>query len=139
MTAKTPSVIVGYDDSPGAEAAVTWATSWAKAHDASLTLVRVLEWPSLQGVPIVFGHIDPQQEAKRRVNAAAARTGLPKSRVRTMVVTGSPASVLVDESDGADLLVVGRRGVGDFEELLVGSVGKECALHAHCPVAVIRV
>ena len=58
--------------------------------------------------------------------------------MRARVVEGNPAQVLLDASDGADLLVVGSRGHGGFAEALLGSVSQHCVHHAHCPVVVIR-
>jgi len=49
----------------------------------------------------------------------------------------SPAKVLVDASDGADLLVVGSRGLGGFKGLLSGSMSQQCSLHARCPVVIV--
>jgi nucleotide-binding universal stress UspA family protein len=46
--------------------------------------------------------------------------------------------VLIDEADGADLLVVGSRGHGGFTEALLGSVSQHCVHHARCPVVIIR-
>ena len=46
--------------------------------------------------------------------------------------------MLLDASDGADLLVVGSRGHGGFVEALLGSTGQHCVNHATCPVVVIR-
>lgn len=138
MTGTAPSVVVGYDGSPDAEAALQWAASWTRAHDGTLTIVSVWEWPSFQGVPIVFGPIDPRQEIKESVETAAAATGLPDTRLRTVVEKGSPAGTLIDQSRDADLLVVGCRGEAGLEKFLMGSVSKQCALHAHCAVAVIR-
>ena len=51
---------------------------------------------------------------------------------------GNAAQVLLDASDGAELLVVGSRGHGGFTEALLGSVGQHCVQHANCPVVVIR-
>jgi nucleotide-binding universal stress UspA family protein len=58
--------------------------------------------------------------------------------VRTEVVEGHPALVLVEVSNGADLLVVGNRGHGGFAGMLLGSVSEHCVTHAHCPVLVMR-
>jgi nucleotide-binding universal stress UspA family protein len=58
--------------------------------------------------------------------------------VRSQVVNGDPAQVLLDAADGAELLVVGSRGHGGFAEALLGSVGQHCVHHAHCPVLIMR-
>jgi nucleotide-binding universal stress UspA family protein len=46
--------------------------------------------------------------------------------------------VLIDAVGDEDLLVVGFRGHGGFACLLLGSVSQQCALHAPCPVAIVR-
>jgi len=53
-------------------------------------------------------------------------------------VAGNPAKELVEQSQGADLLVLGHRGRGTFASTFLGSVGLSCVLHAHCPVTIVR-
>ena len=48
-----------------------------------------------------------------------------------------PNSALIRESAGADLLVVGSRGLGGFKGLLLGSVSRKCVQRAKCPVVVV--
>ena len=54
------------------------------------------------------------------------------------MVNGHPATVLVDATKGADLLVIGSRGHGEFVGMLLGSVSEFCTTNAHCPVLVHR-
>jgi nucleotide-binding universal stress UspA family protein len=58
--------------------------------------------------------------------------------VRTEVVEGAAADVLVARARTADLLVVGSRGRGAFRGLLLGSVALHCAMHAASPVMVVH-
>ena len=58
--------------------------------------------------------------------------------VQTKVAYGHPAVVLVEESQHADLLVVGKRGHGAFIGMLLGSVSIHCVTNAACPVVVVR-
>ena len=50
---------------------------------------------------------------------------------------GNAATELVDKSKGVDMLVVASRGLGGFRGLLLGSVSRQCAQHAHCPVVIV--
>jgi nucleotide-binding universal stress UspA family protein len=58
--------------------------------------------------------------------------------VTGQAVEGSPARVLLDAARGAQLLVVGSRGLGGFTEAPLGSVSQHCVDHAPCPVVIIR-
>jgi nucleotide-binding universal stress UspA family protein len=58
--------------------------------------------------------------------------------VRRSIVEGLAARTLIEMSQGADLLVVGSRGLGGFSSMALGSVGQACVHHAHCPVLIIR-
>jgi nucleotide-binding universal stress UspA family protein len=62
----------------------------------------------------------------------------PPPEVRVRAAMGIPADVLIHESHGADLLVVGSRGHGGFASMLLGSVSMQCTLHASCPVTVVH-
>jgi nucleotide-binding universal stress UspA family protein len=58
--------------------------------------------------------------------------------IERRVDQGAAAAALVEESRGADLLVVGSRGHGGFAQLLLGSVSQQSAQHAFCPVVIVR-
>lgn len=57
--------------------------------------------------------------------------------VRRILARGRPVTALVARSHGADLLVVGHRGRG-LHDLLLGSVAKQVATEAACPVVIVR-
>jgi nucleotide-binding universal stress UspA family protein len=48
--------------------------------------------------------------------------------------------VILEQSEafGADLIVVGSHGLGNFERFLLGSVAQAVALHAKCSVEIVR-
>ena len=50
---------------------------------------------------------------------------------------GLPVDELVKASEGADMIVLGRRGMGGFVRLLMGSVSSQVAQHAQCPVLIV--
>jgi nucleotide-binding universal stress UspA family protein len=62
----------------------------------------------------------------------------PPVVVQPRVKEGNPAKVLIEQSEDADLLVVGTRGNGGFRGLVLGSVSQHVAGYAKCPVAVVR-
>jgi nucleotide-binding universal stress UspA family protein len=70
--------------------------------------------------------------------AAAAMRDEPGLDVQQQLIVGSPIPVLAQEARRAQLLVLGDRGLGQVEGLLVGSVAGALAPHASCPVVVVR-
>jgi nucleotide-binding universal stress UspA family protein len=58
----------------------------------------------------------------------------------TEVLEGPPKSVILDEAEawGADLIVLGSRGLGAFQRFLLGSVSHAVASHAKCSVEIVR-
>ncbi|HZG90280.1 MAG TPA: universal stress protein, partial [Pseudonocardia sp.] len=69
---------------------------------------------------------------------AVAAQAEPDLQVSPEVLTGMPVGVLTEQARGAQLLVLGTRGLGGLAGLLVGSVAVGLAAHAACPVVVVR-
>lgn len=140
-------VVVGVDRSEGAKAALAFAYEEARLREATLRAVHAwqLGYVGYTGfeaaVPPVGGDIHEQNAAAEAALTATLRQTLGNAEGVTIekhVVDGAAAAVLIEESRGADLLVVGSRGHGGFAQLLLGSVSQQCAHHAECPVVIVR-
>ena len=61
-------------------------------------------------------------------------------KISSEIIQGSPAQVIVDEAEhwGADLIIMGSRGLGIWNRLLLGSVSNAVVHHAKCSVEVVR-
>ncbi len=138
-------VLVGVDGSPSALDAVRWAAREADRRGAGLRLVTAFGWMPVSSEDDPVQLVPPARDELRRAAeqhlaeaAAAAADVAPDVPVATAVLTGYPTVVLVAEAATAQLVVVGDRGLGGFEGLLVGSVAPALAGHAACPVVVVR-
>ena len=142
---------------------VLLAIDGSVSSDRARDLVAGLRWPDgsvvrvvavLEPAPILTGvpwmlplEPDPSElEASliRRFDEAletAARSlDAPGRSVETALLRGRPASEIVAAAGawGADLVVLGSRGHGQVETMLLGSVSAEVVDHAPCPVLVAR-
>ncbi|WP_406054083.1 universal stress protein [Kribbella sp. NBC_00889] len=111
-------VVIGYDGSPAADAAVDFGLQYADRHGLVARIVTVL----------------PEGEDDV---ASPLRTLQGLRTAEVVQVTGHPAELLLEWSADAQLLVVGSRGRGGFASLLLGSVSQTVLHQAPCPVAVI--
>ena len=134
-------IVVGVEDSGGARAALAWAVEEGRVRGARVE--ALLAWSYLAQPSIEEDEgFDPGFD-ERRAEALLARVvddvvgASPTVDVERRVVCDLPAHALVEASEDADLLVVGRRGRGGFRGLLLGSVSQQCAHHARCPVVLV--
>lgn len=144
---KLHGIIVGVDGSPASRVATDWAARDAALRGVPLTVVHVL--PSDEIGPWVDLPIADEYMAERKRRAQKvvddalgvvgdALAGKRAVEVQHRVVSGPKVPTLVDMSKDADLMVVGCRGAGGVQSLLLGSVSSGLVHHAHCPVAVIH-
>jgi nucleotide-binding universal stress UspA family protein len=70
--------------------------------------------------------------------AATVKKLQPSLQVEAVAPAGQPADVLLERGADAELIVVGRRGLGGFKTLLLGSVSQQVAHYATCPVVVVN-
>jgi nucleotide-binding universal stress UspA family protein len=136
-------IVAGVDGSASSLAALRWAIRQAELTGSSVDAVIAWEPPAASGLGwgvAIADDTDYAELAAKTVTEAISGVADPASHisVRAVVGVGNAAQVLLDASDGADLLVVGCRGHGGFASALLGSVSQHCTHHAHCPVVVIR-
>lgn len=140
-------VVVGVDHSERAKAALAFAYEEARLREATLRAVHAwrvgyIGYSGFEGaVPPVGGDIHELHTSAETALDATLRQTLGDTdgvTIERHAVEGTPAAVLIEESRGADLLVVGSRGHGGFAQLLLGSVSQQCAHHAECPVVIVR-
>jgi len=138
------TVLVGVDGSRGSRRALTWAAAEAAEHGAELIVVHVWErtLPPASGnpsVPAGDATDSSQSAADDLVQIIKEELGEdPPVVAQPRVKRGRVAEVLIEESAGVDLLVVGTRGHGGFAGLVLGSVSQHVAAYAQCPVTVVR-
>jgi len=136
-------VVAGVDGSPESLRAAEWAALAAQRHRAPLRIVSAPALPPRMHAR----HAVPQTvadqlsgESARALREAVSRTEEVSSRllIDTGLLDGPPALAVTASGTGALMLVVGARGAGGFAQLLLGSVSRYAAMHATCPVIVVR-
>ena len=138
-----PGIVVGVDGSGHSRKALETAANEAAAHHVPLTVLVVH-----QAVRDVYGspsHYPEDAAQTEKVKEAAqaetdqvmAALGAKPASVTVTSVHGLPADELIKASQGADMLVLGRRGMGGFARLTMGSVSNQVAHHAQCPVLIV--
>lgn len=134
-------IVVGVDGSNSSRNALRWAASEAEKSGDSLQVVMTWYNPYPEmWIPRLGPATDPLGLTRRGLERLVEGTlgKHPAVKVEATAVEGPAASVLVEASKDADLLVVGSRGLGGFAGVLLGSVSLHCVSHASCPVVVVR-
>lgn len=146
-------ILVPVDNSACAGRAVDFAAGLAGSLQAKLTLLHVVtesgslrtppelkQYAELENVEITE-HSLTTAHAQRLLELSAQRardSGAPD--VDTALGEGRAANAILDYADanGVDLIVAGRRGLGSFDELLLGSVSQKILHRSACPCLLIR-
>jgi nucleotide-binding universal stress UspA family protein len=117
-------IVVGVDGSDGGKKALDFAAAEAALRETRLRILSAWELPDWR--------YTVADEALASVNELR-----PSLQVEALAVQGHPADALLAQGADAELIVVGRRGLGGFKSLLLGSVSQQVVHHASCPVVVV--
>ncbi|HEY1974885.1 MAG TPA: universal stress protein [Pseudonocardia sp.] len=139
MNSTARKIVVGVDGSESSRHALRWAARQAGLTGVELHAVQAWDVPSAYGyVPTIT--VDWEREAgaelARTIKETLAHPGALS--VHAEVIRGHATEVLMAEAEGAELLVVGSRGRGEFSGMVLGSVSQFLVTHARCPVVVMR-
>lgn len=137
-------IVVGVDGSEQSLRAVAWCAKYAAVLEAEVVAVHAIElpvYPSSAGffpMPVYF---PPDREKLGEVLTEQWCEPLTRAGVsfRTFIEEGYPANVIeaAADAENADLVVAGRRGLGGFAELLVGSTSRHLSHHLTRPFVIV--
>lgn len=137
-------IVVGYDGSPDARAALAWAIREAASRHLPLRVVYCepdltgadAAAATMAGAPILTAQQPVAGDAIVTPAAQEARAaGVPAEGVALL---GPTAPGLLRESADATMVVIGSRGLGSVSSAILGSTVSHVAAHADCPVVVVR-
>jgi len=137
-TERKGRIVVGVDGSERAQGALEWAIAEARRRGAVLEVVHAWQLPvntgMYAGTPIYPSAAE--QLARRVLTAAVDQEDTGGVRLDAHLDCAPTSRALLAAAEGADLVVVGSRGLGGFKGLLLGSVSRQLAHHSPCPVIV---
>ena len=144
-------ILVAVDGSTHGDRALAFASDLALKYEADMTVLNVVSYAST--VPLALGAYaeleglyaesrSVLQEAGDKIvaNAAEHASRLGVENVTPVVELGSPAQAICDTADaiGADVIVMGRRGLSDFTGFFLGSISHKVAHSADCTVITVK-
>jgi nucleotide-binding universal stress UspA family protein len=142
------SIVVGTDGSQTAGEAVREAIELAKEIGATIELVSAYEPVSNERLreearqvpPDMQWMVNARADVDATLLAAAEHAEGAGVKVNTYAREGDPADAILDvaEERGADLIVVGNKGMTGAKRFLLGSVPNKVSHHAPCSVLIIR-
>lgn len=143
-------ILIPIDGSEFSEAAINEVARRPWPPGTEVRIVMAAELPVYVGVepwaiaPVYFEQLGGavRDQATAVVENAVTKLKATQTplRVNCAVIEGSPRQVIVDEAEkwGADLIVMGSRGLGAWNRLLLGSVSNAVIHHAKCSVEIVR-
>ncbi|MFF0545769.1 universal stress protein [Nocardia thailandica] len=138
-------ILAAVDGSASSYQAAAWAAAEAALHGRRLHILTsgAIQTGSGPGVSLAEADLEwLRTDAERVVGEAArvARTAVPDRDlpITTEVSFELAAPLVIERSAGAEMLVLGSRGLGAFQRGLLGSVSSAAARHARCPVAIVH-
>jgi nucleotide-binding universal stress UspA family protein len=149
MGSGTFRVLLAIDGSEPARRAIDFVANAAWPADSEIVVAQAVEsgsglpggpWPVLAVVDTERIEADLRAAATKTVEEARSRLTRPGLTVEGVVLRGRAATTIVEQARAmrADLVILGSRGHGTIEAMLLGSVSAEVVDHSPAPVLVAR-
>lgn len=135
------NIVLAIDGSEHSQKAARLAGEMARQNKASLRIVHTYDpIPSYLGQPYFQEAISNRTELADSIMQQALELVGEVSDLHHEILESAPAEAIVQVARvrGADLIVMGSRGLGRLEGLLLGSQSQKVVSHAHCPVLLVR-
>lgn len=144
-------ILLAVDGSPCSDAAVQEVIKRPWPPQSEVKVITAFETPIMIGVGLDPWPADYYEELQKTAREAAktvidnALAKLNDASDKTLkinheIIGGPAGQVIVEEAEswGADLIVVGSRGLGAWSRLMLGSVSSAVVHHAKCSVEIVR-
>jgi nucleotide-binding universal stress UspA family protein len=144
-------ILLAVDGSPCSDAAVEEVKKRPWPSQSEVKIITAIETPVMIGIGLEPWPADYYEELQKTAREAAkividsATRKLNETSDKTLkisheIIGGPPRQVIVEEAEawGADLIVMGSRGLGAWNRLLLGSVSSAVVHHAKCSVEIVR-
>lgn len=137
-----PPVVVGIDGSESSQVALSWAADEAALRGLPLRVIHAWQvpLPPVAMGPAVMhpGEEQLEQAAQSILDRAVddLEKSHPRAEITSDLVSGPPATVMIEASEDATMLVVGKGHLEGIAAFFLGSTSMQVVTHAECPVAI---
>jgi len=142
---KIRHILVPVDFSPHSNRAVETAVEFARTFGAEVHLLHAYSLPV--GVVAPYDYQIPanvlsemREAASKRIDQAAKEVEAKGVAAHGLITEGLPTQAIEDAAEriGADLIVMGTRGLTGLKHVVLGSVAERTIRHASCPVLTVH-
>lgn len=138
------NILVAVDGSENSDRALDMAVKLAKGKNSRLVILHVAQSSMGTRTMVSAQMNDTLLEIGRTVintyKEKLEKNGKNLRKIKTLLKQGDAAQRIIEttQAEHCDLIVIGRRGVGTFKQLLLGSVSQKVSSHTSCPVLIVR-
>ena len=130
-------IVVGYDGSPEAKAALQFAKTHAKGFGAKVHILTCME----TGPDKHLKEVENAEKDLEKVRHSLAADNIPSETHLHLMISGlTPGKDLVQFGQKIDAheIIVGVRKTSRLNKFIFGSTAQYVILHGHCPVVTVK-